>query len=152
MPAYFVAEIEITNQVGFEPYRAAVPATIAQYDGRYLTRGSNVELREGGPEPKRVVILEFADTAAIKALVRFARVPENTPDPACQLDWPRLHRRRGELTAPRGIFVVGIASAGPSLGAEGRRQWPHGLGQSLHAPGHRPALPEHPFPTRRQSR
>jgi uncharacterized protein (DUF1330 family) len=39
MPAYFVAEIEITNQAGFEPYRAAVPATIAQYDGRYLTRG-----------------------------------------------------------------------------------------------------------------
>ena len=66
MPAYFVAEIEITNPVGYEPYRAAVPATIAQYGGRYLTRGSNVELIEGGPEPKRVVILEFADTAAIK--------------------------------------------------------------------------------------
>jgi hypothetical protein len=25
MPAYFVAEIEITNQAGFEPYRAAPP-------------------------------------------------------------------------------------------------------------------------------
>jgi uncharacterized protein (DUF1330 family) len=66
MPAYFVAEIEITDQVGFEPYRAAVPATIAQYGGRYLTRGSNVELIEGGPEPKRVVILEFPDVAAVR--------------------------------------------------------------------------------------
>ena len=66
MPAYFVAEIEITNQAGFEPYRAAVPATIAQYGGRYLTRGSTIELIEGEPEPKRVVILEFADPAAIK--------------------------------------------------------------------------------------
>jgi uncharacterized protein (DUF1330 family) len=66
MPAYFVAEIEITNQAGFEPYRAAVPATIAQYDGRYLTRGSNVELIEGGPEPKRVVILEFPDVAGVR--------------------------------------------------------------------------------------
>jgi uncharacterized protein (DUF1330 family) len=66
MPAYFVAEIEITNQAGFEPYRAAAPATIAQYGGRYLTRGSTVELIEGGPEPKRVVILEFPDVTAVK--------------------------------------------------------------------------------------
>ena len=66
MPAYFVAEIEITNQAGFEPYRAAVPTTIAQYGGRYLTRGGTAELIEGGPEPKRIVILEFADTAAVK--------------------------------------------------------------------------------------
>ena len=66
MPAYFVAELEVTNVTGFEPYRAAVPATIAQYGGRYLTRGGAVELIEGGPEPKRVVILEFADTAAVK--------------------------------------------------------------------------------------
>jgi uncharacterized protein (DUF1330 family) len=28
MPAYFVAEIEITNQTGMDPYRAAVPATL----------------------------------------------------------------------------------------------------------------------------
>ena len=66
MPAYFVAELEITNPAGFEPYRAAVPATIAQYGGRYLTRGGGPELIEGGPEPKRVVILEFADAAAVK--------------------------------------------------------------------------------------
>lgn len=66
MPAYFIAEIELTNPAEYEPYRAAVPATIAQYGGRYLTRGSAIELIEGGPEPKRVVILEFADTAAVK--------------------------------------------------------------------------------------
>jgi uncharacterized protein (DUF1330 family) len=66
MPAYFVAELEVTNPAGMEPYRAAVPATIAQYGGRYLTRGGNAELIEGGPEPKRIVILEFADTAAVK--------------------------------------------------------------------------------------
>ena len=64
MPAYFVAEIEITNPAAYEPYRAGVPATIAQYGGRYLTRGAATELLEGGPEPKRIVILEFADTAA----------------------------------------------------------------------------------------
>ena len=66
MPAYFIAEIELTNPAEYEPYRAAVPATIAQYGGRYLTRGGATELIEGGPEPKRIVILEFADTAAVK--------------------------------------------------------------------------------------
>src|SRR5437660_55520 len=66
MPAYFVAEVEVTNPSGYEPYRAAVPATIAQYGGRFLTRGGATELIEGEPEPKRVVILEFADTAAFK--------------------------------------------------------------------------------------
>jgi uncharacterized protein (DUF1330 family) len=66
MPAYFVAEVEITNPAGFQPYGAAVGATLEQYGGRYLTRGGPTELIEGGPEPKRIVILEFADKAAVK--------------------------------------------------------------------------------------
>lgn len=66
MPAYFVIELEITNPAGMEPYRAAVNATIQQYGGRFLVRGGRSELIEGGPEPKRIVIIEFADTAAFK--------------------------------------------------------------------------------------
>jgi uncharacterized protein (DUF1330 family) len=69
MPAYFVAELDVTNTTdaaGMEAYRAAVPATLAQYGGRFVVRGGATELVEGGPEPKRVVILEFADAAAIK--------------------------------------------------------------------------------------
>jgi uncharacterized protein (DUF1330 family) len=66
MPAYLIAEVETTNPTGFEPYRAAVAATVAQYGGRFLVRGGTTELIEGGPEPKRMVILEFADAAAIK--------------------------------------------------------------------------------------
>ena len=66
MAAYFVAEYEITERAGLQPYAAAVPATIAQYGGRYLARAGATELIEGAPEPKRIVILEFADVAAIK--------------------------------------------------------------------------------------
>jgi uncharacterized protein (DUF1330 family) len=66
MPAYFVAELKITNQTAMESYRAAVPATIAQYGGRFPTRGGGTELVEGGPEPKRIVILEFPDAAAVR--------------------------------------------------------------------------------------
>jgi uncharacterized protein (DUF1330 family) len=67
MPAYFVAELETTNPAGMEPYRAAVPATIAQYGDRYLTRAGATQLFEGGPEPKRIVILEFPAPSSSKA-------------------------------------------------------------------------------------
>jgi uncharacterized protein (DUF1330 family) len=66
MPAYFVVEIEITDMEAMAPYRDAVGATLTQYGGRFLSRGGNIELIEGGPEPKRIVLLEFADTGAFK--------------------------------------------------------------------------------------
>lgn len=66
MPAYLVAEIDITNPTGLEPYRTAVAATVAQYGGRFLVRAGTTELIEGGPEPKTIVILQFADAAAVK--------------------------------------------------------------------------------------
>ena len=44
----------------------AVGATLAQYGGRFLVRAGATELIEGGPDPKRIVILEFADAAAFK--------------------------------------------------------------------------------------
>jgi uncharacterized protein (DUF1330 family) len=66
MPAYFVVEIEITDMEAMAPYREAVGATLSQYGGRFLSRGGKVELIEGGPEPKRIVLLEFPDTAAFK--------------------------------------------------------------------------------------
>ena len=66
MPAYLVAENEVTNPAGFAPYRAAVGATVTQYGGRFLVRGGATDLIEGGPPPKTIVIIEFADTAALK--------------------------------------------------------------------------------------
>ena len=66
MPAYFVVEIEITDMEAMAPYREAVGATLTQYGGRFLARGGKIELIEGSPEPKRIVLLEFADTAAFK--------------------------------------------------------------------------------------
>jgi uncharacterized protein (DUF1330 family) len=65
MPAYLVAEVEVTNRAGFEPYGAAAGATVTQYGGRFLVRGGATELIEGGPAPKTVVV-EFPDAAALK--------------------------------------------------------------------------------------
>jgi uncharacterized protein (DUF1330 family) len=66
MPAYFIAEIEVTDAAEFERYRPLAAASIARHGGRYVVRGGRADLLEGGPAPKRVVILEFADAAAAR--------------------------------------------------------------------------------------
>ena len=59
MKGYVIAEVEVTDPAGFEEYRQMVPATIAEWGGRYLVRGGRVESLEGGWEPKRLIVLEF---------------------------------------------------------------------------------------------
>ena len=58
MKGYVVGEIEITDPAIFADYGKQVPATIAQYGGKYLVRGGKAEALEGA-QPKRVVVLEF---------------------------------------------------------------------------------------------
>jgi len=59
MAAYVLAEIEITNPEGYKEYAALVPATIAQYGGKFLVRGGNVQPLEGDWPQRRRVIIEF---------------------------------------------------------------------------------------------
>jgi len=67
MPAYLFANVEVTDPVGYEQYRQRVSATIEAFGGRYLVRGGATEVLEGDWTPKRLVILEFADMASLKA-------------------------------------------------------------------------------------
>jgi uncharacterized protein (DUF1330 family) len=67
MPAYVIADIEITDPVGYEEYRRRVPATIAQYSGRYLARGGRAETLEGGWQPRRLVVIEFPTMSQARA-------------------------------------------------------------------------------------
>jgi uncharacterized protein (DUF1330 family) len=66
MPAYIIAEVEVTNPTGYEVYRPLAGASIAQYGGKFVVRGGKAELVEGTQEPARIVVIEFADTAAAK--------------------------------------------------------------------------------------
>ncbi len=59
MPAYIIAEVDVTDPAGFEEYRKLVPPTIQKYGGRYVVRGGATKTLEGGWEPKRLVVLEF---------------------------------------------------------------------------------------------
>jgi len=59
MAAYVLAEVEITNPEGYKDYAAIVPATIAQYGGKFLARGGPVHVLEGDWPQRRRVIIEF---------------------------------------------------------------------------------------------
>lgn len=66
MPAYLIADVEVTNPEGFADYAANVPAVIAAHGGRYLVRGGACEVLEGGGLPRRRVVIEFPSMAALK--------------------------------------------------------------------------------------
>lgn len=76
MPAYLVADIEVIDRDLYDEYRKGVPATVAAYGGRFLVRGGPTQTLEGDWSPKRAVVLEFPDAAALK---RWYDSPEYAP-------------------------------------------------------------------------
>lgn len=67
MPAYIIGNITVTDPVGYEDYRARVPAVIAAHGGRYVVRGGQMEVLEGEGPVSRTVVLEFPDMQRLKA-------------------------------------------------------------------------------------
>ncbi len=63
MPAYVIADIEVSDPAKYESYRALSPGAIAAYGGRFLSRGGNMQVLEGTWSPSRVVIVEFPTAA-----------------------------------------------------------------------------------------
>jgi uncharacterized protein (DUF1330 family) len=66
MPAYVIAETDVTDPERYEQYKAASPAAIAAGGGRFLVRGGELVVLEGDWRPTRLVLLEFEDLAAAK--------------------------------------------------------------------------------------
>jgi uncharacterized protein (DUF1330 family) len=95
MAAYLIANIEVTDPAAYEEYRKRVPATIAAHGGRYLSRGGAVRVLEGDFAPKRFVILEFPDVAAIE---RWYDCPEYRP-----LREIRARASKGSLWVVEGV-------------------------------------------------
>jgi uncharacterized protein (DUF1330 family) len=76
VPAYLIAEVDVTDPAAYEEYRKQVPPIIAKYGGRYLVRGGKVESKEGGWTPPRFVIVEFPSMEQAR---RFYDSPEYAP-------------------------------------------------------------------------
>lgn len=67
--AYIIAEITVPDAEAYRDsgYMALAEKAVAAQGGRYLVRGSPATVLEGGPEPGRMVILEFPSDAAARA-------------------------------------------------------------------------------------
>ena len=66
MAAYLIANVNVKDPVAYQEYLKAVPASIAQYGGKYLARGGRHETLEGDWKPTRLVILEFPSMEQLK--------------------------------------------------------------------------------------
>ena len=68
MPAYLIADIEVTDDALFAQYRQLVPETVAAYGGKYLARGGEAHPLEGDADlSRRRVIIEFESVERAKA-------------------------------------------------------------------------------------
>ncbi len=69
MPAYVIANVEVTDPGPYEAYKTAANASITQHGGRYIVRGGHSEVVEGTFSGSRFVVIEFKDRAAANAWV-----------------------------------------------------------------------------------
>lgn len=76
MPAYLIAEVDVTDNAAYEEYRKLTPGAIAAYGGKFIVRGGQVETKEGGWTPARMVVVEFSSMDQAR---RFYDSPEYAP-------------------------------------------------------------------------
>lgn len=95
MAAYVISEVEVLDEGAAERYKEFAAAAIAAYGGRYLVRGAQAEVAEGGGARGRLVIIEFPT-------LERAREWYQSPEYAKALDYRDAALRR------RLIFVDGL--------------------------------------------
>lgn len=64
MAAYIISRVKISDPTAMADYMAKAPETVAEFGGRYLVRGNDVQALEGTGEHQRMVVVEFPDKAA----------------------------------------------------------------------------------------
>jgi uncharacterized protein (DUF1330 family) len=67
MPAYVIADIQVNDREAYARYRDLTTPLVARHGGRYLVRGGDHEVLEGGWRPSRLVVIEFDDIDAARA-------------------------------------------------------------------------------------
>ena len=73
MPAYIIAQINITDPQKYQEYAKLAGVATAKYGGRFLVRGGAKTELEGSIPYQRIVVNEFKDVEAAK---RFYHSPE----------------------------------------------------------------------------
>lgn len=82
MSAYLIAEVDVTDAAAYEEYKKLTPGAIAAYGGRFVVRGGKVDSKEGGWNPARLIVIEFASMEQAR---KFYDSPEYAPALAIRL-------------------------------------------------------------------
>jgi uncharacterized protein (DUF1330 family) len=67
MTAYLIADVDVSDPDVYAEYRRQVLPLVTRHGGRFIVRGGVHETLEGEWQPKRLVVIEFPDMAALKA-------------------------------------------------------------------------------------
>ncbi len=76
MAAYFMVQRTVSNEKQYQKYQEAVGPLIMKFGGKFLVRGGKVEVLEGQPDARSMVVFEFPSMEAIHA---FWNSPEYVP-------------------------------------------------------------------------
>lgn len=71
MPAYWIAQVSVTDEAAYQRYARLATGIIADHGGRFLARGGAYRQLEGR-DRSRNVLAEFPDLAAAEACYRSA--------------------------------------------------------------------------------
>lgn len=67
MAAYFIVDqLEVTDPETMKTYGAGVGETVKNAGGKMIVRGGDFTVVEGDYQPRRLIIIEFPDMAALK--------------------------------------------------------------------------------------
>lgn len=95
---YLVGNVTITDPARYKEYQDKVPALVALYGGKYLTRAGHLHRVEGDLGIERIVIVEFESLDVAR---KFYESAEYAP----------LLKLRRETTQSNVAFVEGYAAA-----------------------------------------
>jgi uncharacterized protein (DUF1330 family) len=101
MPAYLIANVDIKDASKFKAYAKATPSVIKQFGGKFLVRGGDFEICEGGWNPKRFVVVEFESMQKAKQFY-------NSPQYKAIIDL------RQSSAYTEWVFVDGLSTEGPN--------------------------------------
>ncbi|MDR6872217.1 uncharacterized protein (DUF1330 family) [Bosea sp. BE125] len=59
LPAFYMADFELTDPEGIKPYSAQVASTFEPFGGRFIVRGGRTANLEGEPSKGRLVVIAF---------------------------------------------------------------------------------------------
>jgi uncharacterized protein (DUF1330 family) len=66
MAAYVIVQIDVHDPATYERYKQLSGPSLVPFGGRFVVRGGEVQTLEGSWSPRRLVVLEFPDAAAVR--------------------------------------------------------------------------------------